>query len=188
LKGTKWRFGFGPYLNINRNIDYVNSIKNISTRKGYGFSLNLNQYVPDKYNFNIGPRLSYNKNNGTVNTAANAKYWAISGDANGSITLKKERIEISSNLSAQFRQKDPRFPANNNYTIWNANIIKRFLKEDKLELKLSINDILDQNRGYQRNFDSYSFTETYNTTLRRFWLVSAIWNISKNGKPAKGFF
>jgi hypothetical protein len=53
---------------------------------------------------------------------------------------------------------------------------------------LSVNDILDQNRGYQRNFDSYSFTESYYTTLRRFWMVSAVWNISKNGKPAKGMF
>ena len=188
LKDSKWNFGISPYVNISRNIDYVNSVKNISIRKGYGFGVSMRQYVPDKYNFYIGPRFSYNKNNGTVNTAANAKYWAVSGDVNGSVTLKKERIEIGSNISARFRQKDPRFPANNNYTIWNANIIKRFLKEDKLEIKLTINDILDQNRGYQRNFDSYSFTETYTTTLRRFWLVSAIWNISKNGKPAKSFF
>lgn len=187
LKDSKWRLGFGPNANINRNIDYVNSVKNISTRQSYGIRVNLNQYVPDKYNFYISPRFSYNKNNGTVNTAANAKYWAVSGDANGSVTLKG-KIEIGSNISTQLRQKDPRFPANNNYTIWNANIIKRFLKDDKLEIKLSINDILDQNRGYQRNFDSYSFTETYNLTLRRFWLVTAIWNISKNGKPAKGFF
>jgi len=187
IQDTKWRLGIGPNANINRNIDFVNSIKNVSTRQSYGIRVNVNQYVPDKYNFYISPRFSYNKNNGTINTAANAKYWAVSGDANGSVTLKG-KIEIGTNISAQFRQKDPRFPANNNYTIWNASIIKRFLKEDKLEIKLSINDILDQNRGYQRNFDSYSFTETYNLTLRRFWLVTAIWNISKNGIPAKGFF
>jgi outer membrane receptor protein involved in Fe transport len=184
----KLRMGFGPYANISRNIDFVNNVKNISTREGYGFSFNVNQYIPEKINFWVGPRFSYNINNGTVNTSANAKYWALSGDANFTVTLKKPRIDIGSNVSAQFRQKDPRFPANNNYTIWNANISKRFLKEDKLEIKFSLNDILDQNRGYQRNFDSYSFTETYYQTLRRFWLVSAVWNLSKNGKPAKGFF
>ncbi len=187
IKNTKWRFGIGPFANINRNIDFVNSIKNISVRKGYGFRVNMNQYVPEKYNFYIGPSFSYNTNSSSVNSTANAKYWAVSGDANATITVKK-KIDISSNISAQFRQKDPRFPANNNYTIWNASVIKRFFKDDKMELKLSVNDILDQNRGYQRNFDSYSFTETYHTTLRRFWLVSVIWNISKNGKPAKGFF
>jgi hypothetical protein len=187
IKDSKWRIGFGPNMNISRNIDFVNSIKNISTRSMYGFNFNLNQYVPEKYNFYIGPRFSYNNNNATVNKSANAKYWAISGDASGSFTLK-HKIEISSNLSAQFRQKDPRFPANNNYTIWDASITKRFLKDDKMELKFSVNDILNQNRGYQRNFDSYSFTETYYTTLTRFWLVTAIWNISKNGKPVKDFF
>jgi hypothetical protein len=56
-----------------------------------------------------------------------------------------------------------------------------------MELKLSVNDILDQNRGYDRNFDSYSFTETYYNTLRRFWLLTVTWNISKNGKAPKMF-
>jgi hypothetical protein len=65
-------------------------------------------------------------------------------------------------------------------------MVKRFAK-DVFELKFGVYDILNQNRGYSRNFSSYSFTETYNTTLKRFWLVTLTWNISKNGKPASGF-
>ena len=58
------------------------------------------------------------------------------------------------------------------------------LKDNKLELNLGVYDILDQNKGYQRNFNSYSFTETYYLTLRRYWLLTVTWNIAKNGKPA----
>jgi hypothetical protein len=58
------------------------------------------------------------------------------------------------------------------------------LKDNKLEIKFGIYDILDQNKGYQRSFSSYNFTETYNQTLRRFWLLTVTWNLSKNGKPA----
>ena len=61
------------------------------------------------------------------------------------------------------------------------------LKDNKLELKLGLYDILNQNRGYERNFNSYSFTETTYNTLKRFWLFTVTWNISKNGKPATGF-
>jgi hypothetical protein len=61
------------------------------------------------------------------------------------------------------------------------------MKENKLELKLALFDILNQNRGYDRNFSSYSFTETYFNTLRRFWVLSATWNFNKNGKPSTGF-
>jgi hypothetical protein len=59
------------------------------------------------------------------------------------------------------------------------------MKENQLELKFQVYDILNQNRGYQRNFSSYSFTETYYNTLKQFFLVSATWNFAKNGKPAK---
>jgi hypothetical protein len=102
---------------------------------------------------------------------------------NASVDLPKN-FEINSDINVQVRQKDPRFAQNNNYTTWNMSVIKRMLKDNKLELKLGIYDILDQNKGYQRNFNSYSFTETYYNTLRRFWLVTATWNLSKNGKPA----
>ena len=61
------------------------------------------------------------------------------------------------------------------------------LKDNKLEIKLGLYDILDQNKGYDRSFNSYSFTESYYTTLRRYWLMTLTWNISKNGKPAKCF-
>jgi outer membrane receptor for ferrienterochelin and colicin len=97
-----------------------------------------------------------------------------------------QKFEINTDANFQYRQKDPRFTQNNNFTTWNANIVKRFMK-DEFDLKIGVYDILNQNRGYQRNFNSYSFTETYNNTLRRFWLVTLTWNISKNGQPAKGF-
>jgi hypothetical protein len=187
FKDSKWRFGFGPNIYANRSIDFINNVKNISNKSNYGFNFNFNQYVPEKYNFSIGPRFGWNHSKSTVNKSANADYWTLNGDANGSITFKN-KIEISSNISTQLRQKDPRFPQNNNFTNWNAHILKRFMKDNKLEMKFSVMDILNQNRGYERNFDSYSFTETYYTTLKRFWLLTATWNISKNGKPIKGFF
>ncbi len=57
------------------------------------------------------------------------------------------------------------------------------LKDNALKLNWVLYDILDQNKGYNRNFNSYSFTESYYNTLRRFWLLTLTWNISKNGKP-----
>ncbi len=187
IKDTKWRFGFGPNININRNIDFVNNVKNITNRGSYALNIDLNKYVADKYNFYIGPEFGWNHSKGTVNKSANADYWSVDGNASANVTIAK-KIEIGTNISTQFRQKDPRFSNSTNFTNWNASVLKRFMKEDKLEIKLSVMDLLNQNRGYDRNFDSYSFTETYYNTLRRFWLLSATWNISKNGKPAKSFF
>jgi hypothetical protein len=187
IKDTKWRLSLGPQINIIRNIDFVNAVKNITNRNSYTINLNLGQQVPDKHDFNISQEFSWNHSKASVNKSANADYWSLNFYASASKNLPKN-FEIGTDINTEFRQKDPRFPTNNNFTKWNAHILKRLMKDDKLELKLSVMDILNQNRGYDRNFDSYSFTETYYNTLRRYWLLSVIWNISKNGKPAKGFF
>ncbi len=188
IPDTQWRFGFGPNININRNIDFVRdqktneTVKNKTDTRSYGVRLNIGQYVKDKYNFHIGPNFALNSSKASVNSSANAEYWQIEGWAQGNVTLPKN-FEIGSDINFQARQKDPRFPANNNFTTWNASLIKRVMKNE-LEFKVAVYDILNQNRGYNRSFNSYSFTESYYNTLKRFWMLSVTWNISKNGKPA----
>ncbi|HET9746859.1 MAG TPA: outer membrane beta-barrel protein, partial [Chitinophagaceae bacterium] len=185
IKGTKWRTGVGPTFNLNRRIEYINGFKSINNTRAYGLNLNINQYVADKMNAYLSTEISWNDTKASVNSNANADYWQIEMYGNLNKTIKK--WVIGSDLSFEARQKDPRFPQKNNFTRLNASVTRRFLKEDRLELKLQVNDIFNENRGYDRNFSSYSYTETFYNTLRRFWLLTATWNISKNGKPSKMF-
>jgi hypothetical protein len=188
IPDTKWRLGFGPNLNFNRNIDFIRdaktntTVKNKTDTRSYGMRINISQYEKDKYNFHIGPNFNWNESKASVNSAANAQYWQISGWASGSVTLPY-KFELGTDINYQVRQKDPRFPANNSFTTWNANVIKRVMKNE-LEFKFGVYDILNQNRGYNRSFSSYNFTESYYNTLKRYWLFTLTWNISKNGKPA----
>jgi hypothetical protein len=192
ITDTRWRLGFGPTVNIYRNIDFVHdavsgtAAKNTTNTKSYGLRLSVSQYVDNKYNFHIGPNFTWNQSRASINTNANAEYWQINGWASGQVTLPK-KFELGTDMSYQFRQKDERFTQQNSFTTWNAYVTKRLFKENALELKFGVYDILNQNRGYDRNFNSYSFTETYYNTLKRFWLFTVTWNFSKNGKPASGF-
>ena len=186
IKFLEMRIGVGPTFNLNRSVEFINGFKNINLTKTYNMQLYGNAYKAEQHNFYVSSNLSWNDSKSSVNTNANADYWSIGFNGGGSKTILK-KIDIGSDFSLQLRQKDPRFPQNNSYTIWNGSVTKRFFKENQFELKLQVNDILNQNRGYNRNFSSYSFTETYYATLRRFWLLTATWNISKNGKPTKMF-
>lgn len=183
---NKLRIGLGPTGNLNRNIDFINGAKNSTTTSSMGIRLNLNKQKENKFDFYFSPSFTFNKSEATINTAANASYWQLESWANLRVTLPKN-FEIATDANTQLRQKDPRFSQNNNFTKWNASITKRMFKDNAMEVKLGIYDILDQNRGYQRNFNSYSFTESFYTTLRRFWTLTLTWNISKNGKPSSGF-
>ena len=179
---AKLNVNFGPSLTASRNIDFINGAKDISTTNSYGMRVGVNKYVQNKYNFYFSPNFYWNHSKASVNSSANADYWSVSGYGSANVNLPY-KFEVATDLNLQIRQKDPRFSKNSNYTTWNASIIKRFMKNNDLELKLGLYDILNQNKGYNRNFNSYSFTESYYNTLRRFWLLTLTWNISKNGKP-----
>ncbi|MES1216621.1 MAG: outer membrane beta-barrel protein, partial [Bacteroidota bacterium] len=186
IKIKKIDVRFGPSIGTNRNVDFINGVKNLTDNTNYGVELGIGRYIENKWNFYLGPRFSWVHSKASVNSAANADYWQLEGWGNANITLPK-KFEFNTEVNTQLRQKDPRFAQNNNFTKINAEIIKRFFKGNDLELKFGIYDILNQNRGYERNFNSSSFTETYYTTLKRYWLFTITWNISKNGKPASGF-
>ena len=188
ISDTKWRLGFGPRVNFNRNVDFVRdaktnqTVKNTTDTRSYSMRMTVSQYVKDKYEFYVSPNFSWNTSEASVNSSANAKYWQMSGWASGSVTIPG-KVELGSDINFELRQKDSRFPANNSFTTWNAHVTKRIMKNE-LEFKMGLYDILNQNRGYNRSFNSYSFTESYYNTLKRYWLFSITWNISKNGKPA----
>lgn len=186
IKGTKMRVNFGPNVDVNRNVDFINGIMNTTTSSGYGLRVQLGEYVPDKMNFNIGPSLTRRISKATVNKASNAEYWQFEAWGNLNFNIKK-KWEIGTDVNSEIRQKDPRFTSNNSITKWNASIVRHMMK-NALDLKFGVYDILNQNKGYSRNLSSYSFSETYNTTLKRFWMVTLTWNISKNGKPMSNFF
>ncbi|MEO6229357.1 MAG: outer membrane beta-barrel family protein [Ferruginibacter sp.] len=186
LGKTGISLGLNPSLSHSQNIDFVNNQKNTNKTTSYSFEIGLNKYVEKKYNFSVGPTYSYNHSTSDLNKNANIDYWQLGAWVRGSVTLPG-KIELNSDLQFEVRQKDPRFPANNNYTLWNASLSKKFMK-NALEASFGVNDLLDQNRGFNRNFTSSSFTETYYNTLRRYWMATLTWNFSSNGsKPSEGF-
>ena len=194
--GFKWKktglhVNISPRVNASRNIDFVDTshftiadpVKNITHNQSYSLGLNIGKDVDKKYSFSIGPELGYTHARATVSTYANIDYWQLGGWADVNITLPK-KFELSTDANAQFRQKTDQTSALGNYTKWNAHLERPLMKE-VLVAKLSVFDILDQNRGYNSNYTSSTFTESYYNTLRRYWMLTITWNFNKNGKPSQ---
>lgn len=179
------RISFGPNGNVSRSISFINGQKATNTNTNYGFQFGISKEKEKKYDISLNPEISWVKAKNSINANASANYWQVGVRADVEITfLKKFRFETDANFRA--KQKDPNFPAKNQFTMWNASL-SRFLFKEVLEATVSVNDILNENRGYDRTFNDYRFTETYYNTLKRFWMVTLTWNFSKNGKPTSDF-
>jgi hypothetical protein len=186
LKKPNIRLGFGPNANVSRNISFLNNQKAVNSNSSYGVSLDAGKEKENKYDISINTQITRVNAKNSINTAALANYWQGSINGNVKVTLPY-KFRLENNVDFTAKQVDPNFPAKNKFTIWNATL-RKFIFKDKLEASASVNDILNERRGYDRSFNEYRYSETYYNTLKRFWMLTLTWNFSKNGKPATGFF
>ncbi len=169
-------------LSLNVNVDHINSvinnIKNVSDNNSYTFGPQFRKEKEDKYEFSWEPSVTYNDNRSTINNFS-TNYWVLNNQLNAQVQLPK-KLEIGSTADIMIRQKTIAFTTNNEIIKWNAYVSKKFLKQSQLELKLSVYDILNQNTGYTRTAEGSSIYQNSYNTIRRYGMLSLLWNFTHN--------
>jgi hypothetical protein len=165
-----------------RYTNFVNDLKNITNNNsiavGTGFSFDKEK----KYYLFLMPEVRRNFSRSSIRPDVTTKYWTQEYQVEGSLTLPK-KFEFGTDVMFYIRQRTDAFPDNNNSTRWNARLDKKFLKNDAGILRFSAFDILDQNIGFDRNISTNFISERRYETFRRYFMLSFIWNFTKNGKP-----
>ncbi len=181
FKAFNLGFDFNP--SISRNINFINNQKNINDNVRLGYNINLN-YNSDKWlSFYFGIGANSNQSKSSINTGIETKYWTY--ESYGQIEMKlpkKWYLNIDEDITVY--QKTAVFANQKDIYIINASIKKSIDKNENWQVKASVNDLLNQNQGVNRNISSNFITETSNQTIQRYFLLSLIYNFSKNGKPS----
>jgi hypothetical protein len=73
---------------------------------------------------------------------------------------------------------------NQNYLLWSMSVGKRFMKDERGELKLTVFDLLDQNNSISRNVTETYVEDIQTQVLQRYFMVSFTYMI-RNFKTAK---
>jgi len=145
----------------------------------------FSKFKENVFDIYTGNSFSYNTSSSSIRHDVNNNYWSVNTYMGLNIQLPG-KLEISQSVSASFRQRTEVFKTNNNVITWDAYLAKKIFKDKKSEIRLSAFDILDQNKGVNRNTGSTTVTETTFETLHRYFLVSFVWNFTKNAASASG--
>jgi hypothetical protein len=179
-------------MNASRYQNYVainnSNVLNTTNSGSYSLNMYLGKNLEKVFDNSIWINATYNTSTSTVQNSNATNYWNynIRPDLDFFLPAK---FQIHTDINFQFQQKNSSFGADRRWTLWNAWIGKKLMKEDALLIKISANDLLNQNIGLNRNISSnYVSQETY-TTVKRFFLFSVIWSFNKNGKaPSSSFY
>ncbi len=183
----KFLGGVSAGLNLNANgseyYNYVNSKLNTTTSYTISPSINLSKYgEKNQFYLSFGPR--YNAQQSSLQKQIDNKGWGYGGYFDTQLKLPK-KFTVWMNAEYNFQPSTTSFNSNFEQLTLDASITKGFFKDEKLKLKVSANDILDQNKGFRRFASGNSITQTSYNNIGRYLMCSLIWDFNKMGGTPK---
>jgi len=183
--GFKWKkpdIYFGPRIGVskNRNNSIVNNEQNTTNSNNYTFGLYVSKYKEKKIECSLNTSATYTTSTSSIQAGFGTKYWTynLHPDFDFFLPLK---FQLHTDLDYTFRQRTSVFDNNTNIAFWNAWFGKKILKGDQLLIKVSANDILNQNKGITRNVSSNFISQQSYSTIQRYFMLSVVWNFTKTG-------
>ena len=168
--------GFG--MNGSQYSNIVNGVRNTTNNNAPAFDIGLSKYKEKKFDIWLRSQFNYNFSKSTIQQNFTTNYWTIEHQLNANVSLPWHLV-INTDFDYNIRQKTNVFTTNNNVFLWNAYFGRRLLKNDKAIIKITANDILNENKGFTRNINSNTLTQQSYTTLRRYFMLAFTWNFSK---------
>ena len=169
---------------ISQYVNFVNGLRNETKTTATSYSINSGYWSDKWINFWVNFEASYNKSVSSIRPDVATNYWSYTSWTNLQLKFKKQKLYVDFNGEFNFYQKTAAFANQRNAYIVNGGIRKIISKDDKWETKFYVNDIFNQNLGINRNISSNFISETTTQNVKRYFMLSLIYNFSKNGKPS----
>lgn len=183
IKSINSRFSTNLNGGYNRNITILNNVNTVTTNYNAGLDFSLDYNKDTTLYFNVSLRPDYNTN--FTNTSdIITDFFSLRTVANFSYTVYKG-ITVGTDINWYIREKTTPQDVNNNIFLWNAYVSKAFLKDRSLVVKLSGNDMLNQNVGFQRFTYNNTVTESQYNNIRRYFMLSVGWNFTRSNAVDK---
>lgn len=176
--GVDW--GFHTSFSGTRTMNFVNA--DLSRNDAYttGGGLSASRYAADKYNFQLNTDVSYFYSRSSINTAAPVHYWTQSHSAMASFYFIPH-YQLGTSATYTWQEKTSSFSAGTSVLLWNA-YASRNLLQDKLVVKIVLNNILGQNAGISRTNSANVNTQTATNILGRYGMLSVVYHFDKKFK------
>jgi len=178
MKKLPLYYDAGLQTSLSKNITFVNGQKVITQSQSYTMDIGFDA-EGENIEFSLSYSFSYNRNISNLNNQNGNEYITQTPSLYLEAKLPK-KFEIYTNCDLNMRPATDVFAKRNVYFI-EAGVKKGFGKKNNFELNLHVNDLLNQNVGFQRNITTNLVSQELYTQLSRYWLLKARWNFAAAG-------
>lgn len=158
---------------------FINAVGNTIGTLMMGPELRLDMNPTDKLTLSFSAGYNFNSTKYSLESAFNNKYFSQEYNASVDWQLPAKfflstdfTYTANSQRAAGFNLRVP---------MWNASFSRQFLKNNRGEVKLSANDLLNRNVSITRNSNQNYIEDKEVNTLRRFFMLSFTYSLNKTG-------
>jgi hypothetical protein len=152
-----------------------NETKNTTYTAGAVIASNVSQYV----DFTVSYTANFNDVKNELQPASSDHYFQHSAGVQLNL-LSKNGWFFQNDLNNQYYSGLSQ-GFNQNYWLWNMSAGKKILKDQKGELKLSVFDLLKQNRSINRNVTGEYIEDVQSQVLQQYFMLTFTYNLRNFG-------
>ena len=172
------RLGADLGYNSSNRLSIINFSTNKSRNNQYNLRASANYYTR-KVDFSYSPSANFMYGSSSIGDLNDGKSLSHNHEFSGTIQLPY-RMEFNTTLNLSYRPANASFDRDLDIAIWNCYLTSKFLKDESLEIKLTVTDILNQKIGYDRYVGGNVINEHTYSYIPRYALIGINWNLSGN--------
>ncbi|WP_336516946.1 TonB-dependent receptor [Pollutibacter soli] len=176
--GTPMKF-IKSNLNLNAGISWtkapgiVNNVHNETSTINYNAGFVIASNISERVDFNINYSANYNAVENSYQPNQNYNYFSHIAGAQFNLMSKDGWVFQNDISNRLYRGLTDGF--NQNFWLWNVAVAKKFLKNDMGELRLSVFDLLKQNRAITRNVTESYVEDLRTRVLQQYFMLTFTW-------------
>lgn len=184
LKNPKSNINLSTNIAYNRSVNLINDVKGSTSTYSAGETVRFTMNLKERLDLNFSSKSTYywskySQQVSKTGTQPNANYFTevlsvepTYSTKGGFIVGSDFDYMISRGQSAGYNQAIP---------LWNASIAQLLFKKKQGELRLSVFDLLNQNKSITRTVDQNYIEDVKTQVLRRYFLLTFTYNLRKFG-------
>ena len=183
LKNPKSNLNFATNISHSSNVNLVSGVVNKNLNYTFGETFRFTTNMKETFDLNFSYTPSFNIAQYSVQPDLNETFFSHTISVEPTLYNKTGWILSSDFDLIAFTGRSAGY--NTTIPLWNASLTKQVFKNKAGEFRLSVFDLLNQNKSINRTVTENYIQDVQTKVLTRYFLVSFIYNLKSFGKAAK---
>jgi hypothetical protein len=171
---------FNASVNYSQTPGLINNQINYSDAPSGGLGVTLSSNVSTNVDFTVSSNSNLNYIENTLQKQLNSNYFTQTSSVKLNLIFLKNVVfntvlthQYYAGLSQNYNQ---------DYILWNCALGYKFLKDHKGDIRLSVFDVLNQNKNIQRTVSNTYIQDTQTNVLQRYFMLIFTYNLKVSKK------